>query len=95
MGAPPKQAALAWAMQPCLYRNVRDGRWFDYVLVRGAVDPFRDDPQGPRWKPKGKTAKFTLFEKDPSRPDRLDGTDEGPCVGLRRPGTSEAIEAAP
>ena len=81
-------------MQPCLYRKVRDGRWFDYVLVRGAVDPFRDDPQGPRWKPKGKTAKFTLFEKDPSRPDRLDGP-EGPCVGLRRPGTSEAIEAAP
>lgn len=81
--APPKQEALAWAMAPCLYRNVRDGAYFDFVLVRGAVDPFRDSPPGPRWKVVGKTAKFVLYEKDTSEPDIIEGTDDGICRGLK------------
>jgi hypothetical protein len=82
-GAPPKQEALAWAMAPCLYRNVRDGEYFDFMLVRGAVDPFRDAPLGPRWKVRGKTSKFVLYEKDTSEPDVTEGTDDGICHGLR------------
>ncbi|MFO0739168.1 MAG: hypothetical protein U0270_24940 [Labilithrix sp.] len=81
--APPKQEAIAWAMAPCLYRNVRDGAYFDYMLVRGAVDPFRDSPLGPRWRVVGKTAKFVLYEKDLSREDVTEGTDDGVCRGLR------------
>lgn len=80
--APPKQEAIAWAMAPCLYRNVRDGAYFDYMLVRGAVDPFRDAPLGPRWMVVGKTAKFVLYAKDHGREDVTEGTDEI-CRGLR------------
>lgn len=80
--APPKQDAIAWAMAPCLYRNVRDGAYFDFMLVRGAVDPFRDAPLGPRWKVRGKTKKFTLYEKDRAQEDVTEGTDDGICRGL-------------
>lgn len=81
--APPKQDAIAWAMAPCLYRNVRDGAYFDFMLVRGAVDPFRDAPLGPRWKVRGKTAKFVLYEKDTAEPDNTEGADDGICRGLQ------------
>jgi hypothetical protein len=82
-GGPPKQDAVAWAMAPCLYRNVRDGAYFDFMLVRGAVDPFRDSPVGPRWKVRGKTAKFVLYEKDTSALDITEGADDGICRGLK------------
>jgi hypothetical protein len=36
---PPQQAELSWGMRPCLFRNERDGAYFDFVLVRGALDP--------------------------------------------------------
>jgi len=81
--APPKQDALAWATNPCLYRNARDGAYFDFVLVRGAVDPFRARPRGPTWKVRGRTAKYTLWEKDASVV--AEGGDDGPCEGLARP----------
>jgi hypothetical protein len=83
--APPKQAILSWGMRPCLYRNARDGEYFDFVLVRGALDPFKSDPPGPRWKVRGRTAKYTLYEKDPSRTPLVAAPstpDEGPCAGL-------------
>jgi hypothetical protein len=87
-GQPPAQAELSWGQRPCLYRNERDGAWFDYVLVRGSVNPFRDDPPGPRWKERGRTEKYVLYEKDPSRPPLPRGrvSDEGPCAApLRTP----------
>jgi len=76
--APPKQDAISWAMAPCLYRNARDGAYFDYVLVRGAVDPFRAEPRGPVFRVLGKTPKYTLWEK--TGEVRSSGADEGPCV---------------
>lgn len=84
-GGPPKQDDLAWAMNPCLYRNTRDGSFFDYVLVRGALNPFRNDPPGPRWKVRGRTAKYTLWEKDLSRESQTVGADVGPCPELSTP----------
>jgi hypothetical protein len=80
--APPDQGAISWAMGPCLYRNARDGAYFDFVLVRGAVDPFRARPEGPTWRVRGKTAKYTLWEKDGGT---AQGPDEGPCQGLDAP----------
>lgn len=83
--APPNQGAYSWAMAPCLYRNARDGAYFDFVVVRGAVDPFRDHPRGPTWKVRGRSAKYTLWEKDGGA---AEGPDDGPCLGLeaRPPG---------
>jgi hypothetical protein len=79
--APPKQAELSWGMRPCLFRNSTDGPYFDYVLTRGKLDPFANDPPGPRWVVRGRTAKYTLYEKDPSRPPvpLASEPDEGPC----------------
>jgi hypothetical protein len=80
--APPQQDALSWGMRPCLYRNHRDGPYFDYVLARGALDPFANDPPGPRWTVMGKTEKYTLYAKDRTvAPIPFDGvTDDGPCA---------------
>jgi hypothetical protein len=83
--SPPKQAILSWGMRPCLYRNARDGEYFDFVLVRGALDPFKNHPPGPSWKVRGRTAKYTLYEKDSSRVAVVadpTASDEGPCAGL-------------
>jgi hypothetical protein len=78
--APPRQDDFSWALRPCFYRNARDGAYFDFVLVRGAVNPFRDNPRGPTWKVRGRTAKYALWEKDGGLVP--DGPDEGPCQGL-------------
>lgn len=78
---PPRQAELSWGMRPCLYRNDRDGPYFDFVLTRGALNPFKDEPPGPRWKVRGRTAKYTLYEKDRSSPP-VPGEDRGPCENL-------------
>ena len=79
--APPRQAELSWGMRPCLFRNSTDGPYFDYVLTRGKLDPFANDPTGPRWVVRGRTAKYTLYEKDEARPPVPIGAepDEGPC----------------
>ena len=69
-------------MQPCLFRNERDGSYFDFVLVRGALDPFKNDPPGPRWNVRARTEKYTLYEKDPLRPPApaRETPDNGPCA---------------
>jgi hypothetical protein len=40
---------MFWDYDPCLFQNEVDGPYYDYVLVRGAVDPFEDEPAGPAW----------------------------------------------
>jgi hypothetical protein len=50
--APPKKHVVFWDYAPCLFRNTEDGPHYDFVLVRGDVDPFESDPPGPstgRW----------------------------------------------
>lgn len=80
--APPKKPIPFWDFHPCLFRNAVDGAYYDYVLVRGRLDPFRDSPPGPRFRPIGRAQDFTLYEKvtGETNPD-WPFEDEGPCVG--------------
>ncbi len=78
--APPVKSEAFWDFQPCLYRNAEDGAYYDYVLVRGEIDPFRDAPPGPAFKSIGTVKDFTLFEKVPEKTNpawRV--ADQGPC----------------
>ncbi|MBX3215231.1 MAG: hypothetical protein KF850_24565 [Labilithrix sp.] len=79
-GAPPARPSLARATSPCLFRNSVDGLYFDYVLTRGARDPFANAPPGPRWRSRGQAAAFTLYEKT-AAPHAAGGPpeDRGPC----------------
>ncbi len=81
--APPKKAEAFWDFQPCLFKNAEDGPYYDYVLVRGTIDPFRDKPPGPAWKVAATARLFTLWEKIPGElypawPAPL--VDLGPCT---------------
>jgi hypothetical protein len=77
--APPRKAPF-WTFSPCLFRNETDGAYYDYVLVRGKLDPFRDAPPGPRWKSVDRDGEFVLYEKvggEWNPPWRVE--DGGPC----------------
>lgn len=80
--APPR--ALAWG-NPCVYRNGRDGAYFDYVLVRGERDPFATATSGPRWELVGGSRAWRLFRKvdagteAPERDAPGDAPEPGPC----------------
>lgn len=76
--APPKKVVTFWDWNPCLFRNDKDGPYYDYVLVRGDVDPFASAPGGPRWRVIGMAKDWVLYEKTnvAARP----GVDvHGPC----------------
>jgi hypothetical protein len=80
--APPH--AMTWG-NPCLFRNARDGRFFDFVLTHGEVDPFRADPPGPKWEVVGASRAWRLYARAPGG-DTLQATDAadaradlGPC----------------
>jgi hypothetical protein len=68
-----------WEYNPCVYRNAEDGSYYDYLLVRGALDPFRDKPPGPAWSPLSHAGDFTLFGKTGETWPDWDTQDEGPC----------------
>ena len=74
--APPSKPGL-WIYHPCTYRNGVDGPAYDYVLVGGAVEPFRDEPGGPAWRELRRAGSFTLY----ARQEGLGWTapDLGPC----------------
>lgn len=78
---PPKKNVPFWCFAPCVFRNAVDGRYYDYVLVRGKVDPFRDAPPGPVWRRVDAVKGFTLYEKT-ALPENPAWTvdDEGPCA---------------
>jgi hypothetical protein len=77
--APPPHHAF-WEFDPCVYRNAVDGSYYDYVLTRGAVDPFRDDPPGPKWKKIATEKDWTLFEKISNETNsEWIVEDRGPC----------------
>ncbi|MEO7112289.1 MAG: hypothetical protein ABI183_17720 [Polyangiaceae bacterium] len=77
--APPAHRPF-WEFDPCAYRNAVDGPYFDYVLTRGALDPFRDAPPGPKWRALAHEKDWTLYEKIPgeTNPAWL-VEDRGPC----------------
>lgn len=75
--APPSKPGL-WVYHPCTYRNDVDGAAYDYVLVGGAIDPFRGEPSGPAWRELRRSGSFTLYGRDGDR--RWTGADLGPCA---------------
>jgi hypothetical protein len=79
--APPAHAPF-WAFDPCQYRFVEDGAFYDYVLVQGDVARFEAGYGiGPPFKPIARTATFTLYEKTASGLAGLgDARDIGPCA---------------
>ncbi|MBK6692272.1 MAG: hypothetical protein IPG50_08715 [Myxococcales bacterium] len=78
--APPKKAATFWSLNPCVFRNADDGPYYDFALVKGAVDPFRDEPPGPVWRRVDSVKDFTLYAKVLEQSWPAWGTDDlGPC----------------
>jgi hypothetical protein len=84
--APPAHGAF-WEFNPCVFRNAVDGPYYDYVLVRGHVDPFKDKPPGPAWRSIAHQRDYTLYEKtgDEWPPRDAPPGDEGPCKGPSAP----------
>lgn len=63
--APPKKDIDFWEFHPELFVNEVDGPYYDYVLVRGDVDPF-DSASGPRWEAVVHEAPWTLWRRRPN-----------------------------
>lgn len=80
--APPKKSVF-WTFDACRFRNEVDGRYYDYVLARGDVDPFRDAPPGPRWRKVDSERDFTLYAKVPGENPAWIVDDGGPCESRR------------
>jgi hypothetical protein len=82
---PPQLPGRDLEWHPCEFRNSVDGPYFDFVLVRGAIDPFRYEPRGPTWRMVGRALEplgppWTLFEKVPGAAEIDAGPDPGPCA---------------
>ena len=89
--APPAKP-LFWTFDACRFRNAYDGPYYDYVLTRGNVDPFRDAPPGPRWVKIDATRDITLYARADAEPNgrtpdgawpAWDVPDLGPCESRR------------
>jgi hypothetical protein len=76
---PPEVAGRYLEWQPCRYRNTLDGEYFDTVLVRGRVDPFRAAPAGPAWRAQGHAGDWAVYAKVPGVRVPASGPDPGPC----------------
>jgi len=76
---PPQKDRATWDFDPCTYRNAIDGEYYDFVLTRGPLNPFANDPPGPVFEPAFETAGFVLWGKtsDPKHPETH--PDLGPC----------------
>jgi hypothetical protein len=81
--APPAKPPF-WTFSPCLFRNETDGAYYDYVLARGNVDPFRDAPPGPVWRSVDREGEFVLYAKVANAEAALNPPwkveDGGPCT---------------
>jgi len=81
---PPHKPTLFWTFDACQFRNATDGAFFDYVLARGNVDPFRDAPPGPRWRRVDAEREFVLYAKEPGDESPAWTVDDrGPCESRR------------
>ena len=79
-GREPPGHGVFWTFDACSFRNETDGAYYDYVLARGDVDPFRDAPPGPRWRKVDTTREFVLWEKIAGATNpRWTIDDAGPC----------------
>jgi hypothetical protein len=76
---PPQKEGATWDVDPCTFRNAVDGAYYDFVLVRGAVEPFASEPPGPVFRPAVTTGTLTLYRKEEGSWPPLDTPDLGPC----------------
>ena len=60
--APPEKPAH-WEWEPWSFRNDREGPYYDYLLVRGATNPFLRAGPGPVWHPIAHEHAWTLYAK--------------------------------
>jgi ABC-type arginine/histidine transport system permease subunit len=75
---PPKSRRGEW--NPCSFRNAIEGSYYDYVLVRGSIDPFSREPPGPRWRRIAHDGSWSLFERVAgAEVPRGAHPDRGPC----------------
>lgn len=79
--APPVKAGALWDLPACSFRNSVDGAYYDFVLVRGKVDPFVSAPEGSVFRPVVVTPPMTLYRKESGVWPHGETTDDGPCVG--------------
>jgi hypothetical protein len=87
--APPKKSIVFWDWNPCLFRNSVDGYYYDFILLRGDVRPFRPDTPGPRWQVIGAARDWVLYARNPRSPPLITPAatnDPGPCAGPHEPG---------
>ena len=61
--APPRHPAH-WEWEPWQFDNTVDGAWYDYVLVRGLVDPFARPNRGPSWRRIAHEGIWSLYAKE-------------------------------
>jgi hypothetical protein len=80
--APPSHGTF-WEFRPCVFRNAEDGAYYDYVVARGGVDPFRDEPTGPAWRRVASQRDYTLYERTGGVWPAWSVPDEGPCRARR------------
>ncbi len=55
-------SGLAWG-NPCMFRNSRDGAYFDFLLVHAERDPIAAGPPGPSWELIGSSRAFHLYRR--------------------------------
>jgi hypothetical protein len=60
--APPFHPAH-WEWEPWQFRNATDGAYYDYVLVRGRVDPFARAGPGPIWHVVAREGLWSLYAR--------------------------------
>lgn len=77
---PPGQRAneVSWG-NPCMFRNARDGQYFDFLLVHGERDPIADGPAGPVWELIGSSRAFHLYRRSPGA-IRSGEEDQSLCI---------------
>lgn len=87
--SPPKKSIVFWDWNPCLFRNSVDGPYYDFILMRGDIRPFRSDTPGPRWRVIGAARDWVLYARNPEKlvpsPLPADRTDPGPCAARAKP----------
>jgi hypothetical protein len=80
---PPAKEGATWDYGPCTYRNAIDGPYYDFVLVRGDVNPFVSKPPGPTFEKVLTSGTMTLYRKGAGEWPATGAPDPGPCVPPR------------
>jgi hypothetical protein len=60
----PPRHPVHWEWEPWQFDPVVDGAYYDYVLVRGAVDPFARAGSGPRFRKVAQQGPWSLYAKE-------------------------------